>query len=269
MACGQIPVHERETRCRIGHGDTRQRTDELVASIANDQVIRAEMSPDRAGCLAQKPVAGCVTICVVGPLEVVDVDKGDCERLLLPFRSVHLAVQLEEARISAVCAGESIHREDGSLPGREDPVGRRGISVVCCLGLVAGSSSPVPQGSRPVGGGAGIDPVDAVFPCLGALVPSFGPFVARVGNPVMSFGPLVTPFRGAVPVLTGMIRRGGVIVHHGQNTVRDGVRSAAGRAVTRAEHGVWSSRAWGTGPRWSDALSAALACTSAPSAWAP
>lgn len=38
----------------------------------------------------------------------------------------------------------------------------------------------------------------------------------------MSFGPLVTPFRGAVPVLTGMIRRGGVVVHHDQNTVRDG-----------------------------------------------
>jgi hypothetical protein len=67
---------------RLGHVQTWEDADELVASVANDHVVRAELLPEAVGDVDQQSVTSGVAARVVDDLEVVDVDECQCERPL-------------------------------------------------------------------------------------------------------------------------------------------------------------------------------------------
>ena len=72
---------EREPFGRLSQVHTGEHADELVTSVANDQVMRAQLFLEAAGDGEQQPVTGGVSERVVDDLQMVDVDEGKDERL--------------------------------------------------------------------------------------------------------------------------------------------------------------------------------------------
>src|SRR2546426_1244862 len=77
---------------RVGDG-VREDAYELIAAVANDQVLAAQAGPERVGEAAQQLVARLVAARVVSLLQPVDVEEGDREGALLASRTGDLPVE--------------------------------------------------------------------------------------------------------------------------------------------------------------------------------
>ena len=81
---GGDPIGDHARAGRFGAG---QQDDELVAAVAPDQVVVAQLAAQRDGDLAQLLVAGLVAAVVVDGLEVVEVDQHAGQRCALAPRA--------------------------------------------------------------------------------------------------------------------------------------------------------------------------------------
>jgi hypothetical protein len=86
----------------------RQHQDELVAAVAGDLVVRAELSaPDGRG-LPQDVVAGRMAPAIVDLLEVVEADEDARQALAVAARTLDLVLELFEHRAMVEGTGQRI-----------------------------------------------------------------------------------------------------------------------------------------------------------------
>ena len=93
-------------RGRRGRG--RQEHDELVTSVARDHVLAADCVHQRVRDLAEQRIAGKVTVGVVDPLELIDVEKDDGEALATCGRARDLLIEPLEEQAPIVEPGERV-----------------------------------------------------------------------------------------------------------------------------------------------------------------
>jgi hypothetical protein len=85
--------------------DASQRADELVATEASDEVIRAQPLSQRARDVSQQSVTGDVALTVVDFLEVVHVDEREDEAIVGAPGAVDLALNVIQPDASDAGAG--------------------------------------------------------------------------------------------------------------------------------------------------------------------
>jgi hypothetical protein len=97
--------------------DASHRADELVATEARDQVIRAQSVSQAASNLSQQAVTGEVTFTVVDFLEVVHVDEGENEAIVGAPGASDLALKVSQPDTSDAGASERIGRRPLAVAG--------------------------------------------------------------------------------------------------------------------------------------------------------
>jgi len=167
----------------------RERAEELVASVADDKVVRPQPGSQRHGHVAEQLVAGGVALRVVGRLERVDVDEGEDESSIRAADPVDLELEIENAAIASKRSGQAVNARMPAVVLGLAPIASRPLTITRCLGPVVGC-------------------LLAVAGCLLALVrreASARPFtfvgraVAGFRRPVASLGRAVALIGRAVP----------------------------------------------------------------------
>jgi hypothetical protein len=115
-----------------------QPTHELVATIADDRVERAQVRSQSPDECRQHPIARGMPISVVDKLEAVDINEGEDELSTSPTGSVDFEREGERADLAAVCPREIVEvcieqfglkqgalaGGRGSIPGGLGPISR-------------------------------------------------------------------------------------------------------------------------------------------------
>jgi hypothetical protein len=108
---GRKPLGElTEAPLHLVDMDPAERADELIATEARDQVIRAQSVSQSARNLAQQSVTGQVTLTVVDFLEVVHVDECEDEAIIGAARAVDLPLKIGQPDASDAGAGKRVGR---------------------------------------------------------------------------------------------------------------------------------------------------------------
>ena len=207
---GKCSIDARNSRVPVGDGQAGDDEDELVSSVAHDQVVRPQVCLQCVSHLHQHPIPGGVSGRVVDRLEVIDIDKCQYQGPILSFCSLNLPLQGPEPGPATQGTGEEIGGGVLSLSRRRSPVCERGRSVEPGFAALAGAGSAISEGGhavdRSVGavGGRG-GPVSGGLPSVrggGALSepqavenirrgPGSGRSTSLVGRLVSSLGFLV------------------------------------------------------------------------------
>jgi len=95
---------------RTGHD-----AEKLVPAEANDQVIRAQLTADRAHCGLQQLVTGRMAACVVDRLQTDDVDVGNGELARGSAGTIDLEVELRQPWAPGARAGQHVGLGDREL----------------------------------------------------------------------------------------------------------------------------------------------------------
>ena len=95
-------------------------------------------------------VTGGVAKRVIDPLEAVNVDESERERLICPLRPEDIVLEQKHARVAAVRARKFIERSPRSILCREAAVFRGRLTITCRLVPVALSALPVSYSARSV-----------------------------------------------------------------------------------------------------------------------
>jgi hypothetical protein len=140
----------------------RHRTDELVAAIADEHVIGADIRANGLADELEQCIAGQMALTVVDLLEAVDVDEREYERGARPMRTLELARYRLEAEPARPGTGQLIRRRallvlvgfgavEACLSAFTSclvPIGRRPDTVVGCLGPIRRRAFPIALGSQ-------------------------------------------------------------------------------------------------------------------------
>ena len=132
----------------LGHDDH-----ELFAAIAADEVDAPDVAGQHFRDLAQHEVAGHVTVGVVDPLEVVQVDQHDRARPLVAGGPLELVLEPGQQRLPVERTGQQVDRRES--PGLAHPLGEAAeagpqpcvvdLAGVDLGGQVRGRGEPVGQ----------------------------------------------------------------------------------------------------------------------------
>jgi hypothetical protein len=186
-------------------GSIDERTDELVAAVTCEHVVRAQALSQRQADLAQQAVAVRVTALVIDPLQMVDVEKRNDQWFRDPVRPIDRLTQLIAARNARQHTGDVIAigvLEPGcscaAVSPRLEPVEGGG-------GAVARREGTISRGLRRIAAHRG-----AHVPRFGFLVTSRREPVSFPSGAIRIFG--CFPTRD--PRVTGFPRRG-LIIHRG------------------------------------------------------
>ena len=107
---GERDVDKVEALCRFGAIETCDDTGELVTAIANDQVMGAQLCPERMGHIEQSPVTSPVAARIVDRLEAININERHGERLLGTSRPRYLAFELHRPWASKIRTRQAIVR---------------------------------------------------------------------------------------------------------------------------------------------------------------
>ncbi len=110
-------VSNLEAPLRLGQIEVKKTADELVAPVADDQVVLTDHAADGVDNLAQQLVPGRVALRIVQRLETVDVHEGEHEGAARSVCLRHFALEFQQSGVASVDAGESVKKQCGTFNG--------------------------------------------------------------------------------------------------------------------------------------------------------
>jgi hypothetical protein len=129
--------------------DSAESTHELVATIANDRVVGAQIRSHGLDECLQHTIAGGVSIPIVGALQSVDVSKGEDEASVAPPCAVDLMGEREPATLAAIGSGEVVQvsvmqlgLQAGAFLGGIGSILRGPVSISGCTGPGRSGAGP-------------------------------------------------------------------------------------------------------------------------------
>ncbi len=96
----------------IGGREVRHRAKELVTSVADEHVVRADVGPWRLADEPKQCVAGQVAMGVIHLFEPVDVDEGDHKLRADAMRALELVRNLCKTERPRPCTSQFVGRRD-------------------------------------------------------------------------------------------------------------------------------------------------------------
>ena len=114
----------------------RERAEELVASVADDKVVRPQPSSQRHGHVAEQLIAGSVALRVIGHLETVDVDEGEDEPPIRAADPVDLELEIDHAAVASKRSGQAVNARMPAVVLGLAPIASRQLTITRCLGPV-------------------------------------------------------------------------------------------------------------------------------------
>jgi hypothetical protein len=217
-------VDERKPGRRFADIQSGDNAYELVAAVADDQVVGPKFHADRVGDLDEQTVTTSVAPRIVYGLEAVNVHEGKCEWLFCTSRPGDLTVELHEPCAAKVRTGQVVHSRMLAVSGRRVAVGERGAAIKACLGAFACPRSTVRERVATIESGlqarAGscLTILRRSLPIIGGVAPrerwvvdrsrgvgSGGELLEPLGGVVPLFGISIAPISGLVSHLTNRI----------------------------------------------------------------
>src|SRR5205085_7483566 len=147
---------------RFWSAEVRHRADELVAAVAHDHVVGADIGAEGLAEELQQRVAGQMALTVVDLFEAVNVDEREHERGARAMCTLELARHLLKAELARPCARQLVRRRElqvvcrfgavaerlSAFTGCRFPVGGRPRTVVGCFGPIGRRPRPIALGPQ-------------------------------------------------------------------------------------------------------------------------
>jgi hypothetical protein len=149
----QKPGHLAKAPANLLKRGIRQRTNELIAAEAHDQVIGAQAGSERVGDRDQQRIAREVTLGVVDLLQTVDIDERDHKPFARSASALALTLELFHTRPAPSNMGQLIDLGRLAVKRGLNPVARRHRTIT--RGLLAFRGRP-----------------ETICRCIGAIVRS-------------------------------------------------------------------------------------------------